>query len=37
MREYGTDILSHDASVSSGGFDTKVRFNNTFKSNVMPL
>lgn len=35
MREYNTDILSHDASVS-GGFDAKVRFNNTFKSSVMP-
>lgn len=37
MREYGTDILSHDVSASaSGGFDTRVRFNNTFKSSVMP-
>lgn len=36
MKEYGTDILSHDATVS-GGYDNRVRFNNTFKSSVMPM
>jgi hypothetical protein len=34
LREYGTDILSHDASGASGEV-TNVRNNNTFKSSVM--
>jgi hypothetical protein len=33
MREYGTDVLSHDPSVTDSGFN--VRANNTFKSSVM--
>lgn len=36
LREYGTDILSHD--VSGGNCDTRnVRMNNTFKSSVMDV
>jgi hypothetical protein len=34
MREYGTDILSHDASGGSNN-NVNVRMNNTFKSSVM--
>lgn len=37
MREYHTDILSHDSGVSSSGFDARVRTNDTFRSNVMPV
>lgn len=34
LREYGTDILSHD--VTGGSVEQpSVRFNNTFKSSVM--
>lgn len=37
MREYHTDILSHDTGVSSGGIEARVRTNDTFRSNVMPV
>ena len=31
MKEYGTDLISHDASIQNSG---PVRANNTFKSNI---
>jgi hypothetical protein len=37
LREYNTDILSHDVASSSNGFEPRVRYNNTFRSNVMPV
>ena len=34
MREYGTNVISHDSTTPSGD-GVNVRFNNTFKSSIM--
>jgi hypothetical protein len=36
LREYNTDILSHDTN-GSNGYDNRVRNNDTFRSSVMPV
>ena len=35
LREYGTDLLSHDTSAGASVEYRNVRINNTFKSSVM--
>ena len=37
LREYNTNILSHDSGSNSNGFEARVRVNDTFRSSVMPV